>query len=774
MRNRRSKLHRFQAGPKPQNKGQGQNPPQRGKPPSNNPPRGNAPQNNPPRGGEQRGNAPRHNNQRGNQPQGQNSRGFGRGEPRPEAGRAPRGNDPRHVPPRPENQPRPGAAPAPQSGRDIEGKLQRKPRFGFVLSEVQGQPDLFIAGPSLRLAMDGDRVRARVTRPGTRPEGEIVSVVKRARETLVGAFHPGQGGRPPTLVPEGNADPVSITDLGFLSPSPQDLCVLKVTRWPESGQGAAGVLTEVLGRRNDPQVDLKFLLRKYNLPESFPAEVEKEARDYGDDVPASAWAGRRTFFDVPVFTIDGADAKDFDDAVSLEKKPGGGWRLGVHIADVVNYVREGTALDAEARKRSTSVYLSGAVVPMLPFPLSDNLCSLRPHVPRLTLTCMMDINAEGKVTHWEVFESAIRSARRFTYEEVEGLLKGETAIDVSPDVHAAVMEMGVLARQLRAVRFGRGSLDFDFPEPYIVMDDRGWPLDARRRERGESHRLIEEFMLLANETVAVHMSKTPFLYRIHETPDSAKMETLKKILEAVGVPTPAGIMDGKPAAMQKVMAAVKGKPTEPMVHMMILRSLKQAVYSPANHGHFGLASSAYTHFTSPIRRYPDLLVHRMVKERINGEFTEPRQGEWKSRLTELTSDASVRERVAVEAEREFLELKRAQLMTKRVGEVFDAVVTGVTGFGIFVQPTAVFVEGLLPVASLSDDYYEFDELRAQLKGRRSGKVYHLGQTVRVKLAAANVEKRQLDFVLEERGSGGESEGARAAKGTFSHKKRFRR
>jgi ribonuclease R len=650
--------------------------------------------------------------------------------------------------------PRPTVSPAAAASRPaavaapvVEGVLQRKPRFGFVLSETPGRPDLFVAGPSLNLAMNGDRVRARVTRAGGRPEGEILLVLERAHSTVVGTYQPARGAGRPLLRPEDNGAPVEVTDLNGLAPAADDLCVVKITRWPAAGAAPAGTLLEILGRRDDPAADLKFLLRKHGIADVFPSEVEREAASFGDDVPPDAWAGRRSFFDVPVFTIDGADAKDFDDAVSLEKRPQG-WRLGVHIADVAHYVREGGPLDEEARRRSTSVYLSGAVVPMLPFPLSDNLCSLRPHVPRLTLTCLMDLDEQGRVVHHELHESVIRSARRFTYEEVEALLQGHAAIDASGPVRGAVLEMGRLARTLRERRAARGSLDFDFPEPYIVVDDRGWPVDARRRERGESHRLIEEFMLLANETVAQSMSSAPFLYRVHEKPDPAKMEALEKTLRAVGVVVPTGLHDGKPDALQKVLAMVKGKPVEPVVNMMILRSLKQAVYAPKNAGHFGLASRAYTHFTSPIRRYPDLLVHRLVKERLGGDLNPGRQEVWKARLGAWTADASARERVAVEAEREFLDLKRAQLMSRRVGETFDAVVTGVTSFGLFVQPTEVFVEGLVPVAGLTDDYYIFDEVRSQLRGRRTGRVYRLGQTVRVRLAAANTEKRQLDFALE--------------------------
>ncbi len=596
------------------------------------------------------------------------------------------------------------------------------------------------------MAMDGDRVRARVTRPGARSEGEILEVLSRKRTTVAGVF---RAGSQPRMVPEEGGEPVEVVDLGGLKPKDGDLCVVRVTRWPTTATGTAGALTEILGRRNDPVVDLKFLLRKHEIPQNFPPAVEAEAAAFGDGVPPEAWAGRKTFFDIPVFTIDGADAKDFDDAVSLEKQPGGGWRLGVHIADVAHYVREGTALDEEAVRRGTSVYLSGAVVPMLPFPLSDNLCSLRPHVPRLTLTCLMDLDAGGRVVRHELFESAIRSARRFTYDEVETLLRGESAIDVSDDVQAAVREMGALARTLRAHRFGRGSLDFDFPEPEIITDDHGWPVDARRKERGESHRLIEEFMLLANETVAQHMAPFPFLYRVHERPDPLKMEALQKTLRAVGVTVPSTLAAGKPAALRQILESVKGKPVEPMVHTMTLRSLKQAVYSPVNKGHFGLASEAYTHFTSPIRRYPDLLVHRLVRERLRGALTPARQGVWKDLLPGLTAESSRLERRAVEAEREFLALKRAQLMTRRVGETFDAVINGVTGFGIFVEPISVFVEGLVSLEHLPRDQYEFDPIRLQLKGRRAGRSFNLGQKLRVRLAGVSVEKRELDFALEE-------------------------
>jgi ribonuclease R len=603
-----------------------------------------------------------------------------------------------------------------------------------------------VQGPSLKKAFGGDKVLVKLkpVRPGARREGEIIKVLSRARSTLVGEFQKVKG--KPCLVPQNGESPAEILNLHGKHPAEGDMVVLRVTRWPDGAQPAAGDLAEVLGRRNVPAVDVKMVLRQFELADEFPRDVEAQARAFGDRVPADALKGRETFFDLPVFTIDGADAKDFDDAVSLESRPGGGWRLGVHIADVSHYVAEGSPLDREAQARGTSVYLSGAVRPMLPFPLSDNLCSLRPHVIRLTLTCLMELDAEGHMTTHRVVESAIKSARRFTYDEVEEVLAGK-GVDAPAAVLRDVKKMGELAQILRRNRQKRGSLDFDFPEPYIVTDDTGWPVDVRRRERGDSHRLIEEFMLLANEAVARGMKDVPFLYRIHPAPDPAKMKALEASLRAVGVAPPRDLHDGRPAALQSVMAQVKGQTTEALVHMMILRSLKQAVYSPANAGHFGLASHAYTHFTSPIRRYPDLLVHRLVRERLQGKLSPARQTAWKAALGPLTEQASGQERKAVEAERDLLALRRAQVMGKRLGETFDGVVTGVTAFGVFVQLTEIFVEGLLHISALRDDHYIYDEVRAQLRGRRTGKRYHMGQKVRVRLAAANTLKRQLDFEL---------------------------
>jgi len=647
-----------------------------------------------------------------------------------------------------------------------EGVLQHKGKIGFVLSEDPKAGDVLIQGPSLRLAMNGDRVRARVTSaPGElRRAGEITQVLVHAHQTVVGAFQ--RMGNLPVLVPEDESAFVHLVDLQSLVPHVGDVVTARITIWPTAKEAARGILVEVLGPRDAPGVDLQTLVRKYELPDAFPPDVIHETDAFGANVPESVWSGRETLFDQRLFTIDGADAKDFDDAVSLEVLPHG-WRLGVHIADVAHYVKDGSPLDLEARRRGTSVYLSGTVLPMLPFPLSDNLCSLRPMVVRLTLSCVMDIDREGRIIDARIFESAIRSARRFTYDEVEVLLKGGMPDNVTPAIAADVREMGVLAKLLREKRFARGSLDFDFPEPEVVTGLDGKPLDIRRRGRLESHRLVEDFMLAANEAVARHMKTHPFLYRVHETPDPAKLEKLHKSLEVLGLKILRHFDPAQPAALQAVIKASEGTPAQAMVHLMVLRSLKQAAYSPVNKGHFGLASACYTHFTSPIRRYPDLIVHRIVKERLHSKF---REAHWKKELPTLALHTSRRERIAVEAEREYLDIQKVRLMESRVGETFTGVISSVTNFGIFVQLNEFFVEGLVHVTTLGKDFFVFDEARMTLRGRRSGQTLSMGQKVNIRLAAANVLKHQLDFQLI-----AEDSPAKASTGTpRKHKHRRRR
>lgn len=639
---------------------------------------------------------------------------------------------------------------APGGGALVEGVLQMKSRIGFVLSENPKVPDVLIEGRSLRLAMDGDRVRAKLIagREQTRRYGEIVEVLERARDTVVGLYEIENG--MPLLVPEEDGPPLELLDAGSPPPREHEVAVARITRWPNAERRAGGVLIEVLGERDLPGVDLLILRRKYKLPDVFPTPVETEASSWGAGVPAEAYAQRETFFDRNVFTIDGADAKDFDDAVSIEKKPGGGWRLGVHIADVSHYVREGSALDREARARGTSVYLKSAVVPMLPFALSDHLCSLVPGEVRLTLSCIMEIDKQGRILSSRLCESAIKSRVRFTYDMVEAILKGSPQREAPPDVQEDLKEMDHVARLLRERRFARGSLDFDFPEPDVQFDAHGRPVSIQTKPRLESHRLIEDFMLAANESVARHMSHGPFLYRIHESPEAGKIEKLTQTLRAIGIAPPKKLAEGEPASFQQVLSQVQGKPTERLVEMLTLRTLRQAVYSAMNRGHFGLASGCYTHFTSPIRRYPDLIVHRLVRASLRSGASVrhgrgPNHKEQVAELTAIAAECSRLERRAVEAEREYFDVLKVRLMRPHVGEEFEGLISGVTNFGFFVQLKHHFVEGLVRLANVKEDFFVFDEVRFQLRGRRTGLTFHLGQPVRVKLAAANLAKRQLDL-----------------------------
>lgn len=633
--------------------------------------------------------------------------------------------------------------PSPAPSRLVEGILEIKGRVGFVLSENSDQTDVLIQGTSLRLAMNGDRVRARITSTGAdkRRAGEIVEIVNRAHQTVVGTFK--RLGNMPVAVSEYDQSVIRVLNSKNYDPKVGDLVVVHITKWPTRDQGADGNIIEILGSRGEPGVDLQMVIRKAELPQKFSAAAEKEASTFGAEVPESVWKdpSRELFFDDRVFTIDGADAKDFDDAVSIERLASG-WKLGVHIADVAHYVKQGSPIDEEAYKRGTSVYFPGTVLPMLPFNLSDGLCSLRPYTIRLTLSCIMQIDQNGRVGDYRIVESAIRSAKRFTYEEVENILNGQDPSDLDPKIISDVREMGNLARLIRKKRFEHGSLDFDFPEPDVEIDVRGRPTDIQKRERLESHRLIEDFMVLANETVARHMKAHPFIYRIHETPDPARAEKLRKTLEGVGLQLPQDL--SKPKSLSGVLIKTEGTRLQPMVHLMILRSLKQAIYSPVNKGHFGLASECYTHFTSPIRRYPDLIVHRLLKERIH----HVRRAEvWKKQLQALCEHCSKRERVAVVAEREFMEIQKTRLMEPHVGETFSGVISSVTNFGIFVQLDKFFVEGLVHVTSLGSDYFFFDETKLSLTGRRTHVTYVLGQKVNIKLVSANILKHQLDFQL---------------------------
>lgn len=620
---------------------------------------------------------------------------------------------------------------------------------GFVSPEDESG-DLFIPAEALDSALDGDRVVARVehSRRGQRREGRIIKVLQRARETLVGVYHPEHtfGFVTPedpklvksVFVPAGQAS-------GAVA---GDVVVVRITSWGDRHRGPAGEVERVLGPFGDPGVDVLAVIHGHELPVEFPAEVEETATELQRrGIEAADLQGRNDVRGHLVFTIDPVDAKDHDDALSIRRLESGTWEVGIHIADVSFYVREGTSLDAEALRRGTSVYLVDRTVPMLPPALSADLCSLVPNQDRLAVSVIVQLDDDAKPVRQRLVRSVIRSRHKLTYEQAQGVLEGTTSIDLETD--QAIRDLVTLSRKLRAQRVERGSLDFDLPEARVILNAVGEPTDIQRIERLESHRLIEDFMLLANEVVArrAAQARLPFIYRIHEQPDDLRLEQLKEFAEPFGhhlphrkVPTPKDI--------QGLLQSIKGRPEEKLLSTIVLRSMKQARYSHQNVGHFGLAARFYTHFTSPIRRYPDLVAHRLAIRAFVDQEQRAQDGTGPL-LPDIARLTSERERVAVDAERDSIELKKVEFMERHRGAEFDATVSGVAQFGFFVLLDDYFVEGLVHVSALEDDYYSFYEEQYALIGQHGGQQFRLGDRVRVQVAAVNREERKIDFVLLE-------------------------
>ena len=578
----------------------------------------------------------------------------------------------------------------------IEGKIQHRGHFGFLISEQEGGKDVYISGPTLKLAMDGDRVAARLTgNRGGKVSGEIVRVLTRGRTTMVGALR--RAGKFWGLIPDGGVvdDALEVTgaDKGVELVEGQ-IAALRIERWPTEQRTAGGVVFEILGSPDDPKTRVKAVVASKDIPTEFPEAVLAAAEALPNDPEPSSWEGRRVLFELPTFTIDGADAKDFDDAVSLEDLGGGKLRLGVHIADVANYVTRDSTIDKEAVLRGTSVYLPGRVIPMLPPKLSDHLCSLRPDVPRLTLTCWMDMTADGAVHGATAEETVIRSWRRFTYEELQDVLDGKPVERVVPEVLASVKRMGPLAKALTAWRMKRGALDFSTTEYYVRCSVDGTPIEVVKRARLDSHRLVEEFMVAANEAVARHLSKArvPFLRRLHDVPDPERLEMLQKELGQLGIRATTSLVANPVRGLQSLLKAAVGHPFEETANIQVIRSLKLALYSPEPGGHFGLASTDYCHFTSPIRRYPDLFVHRALKGIMHGK---PRAHAEGLSVQALATRCSERERGASEAERKAVDLARAQLLGRSVGQEFIGVVVNSTSAGLFIALPESGAVGLL-------------------------------------------------------------------------------
>lgn len=622
--------------------------------------------------------------------------------------------------------------------------------FGFVAIEGR-EEDVFIPADRTGGALHGDRVQIVIDSEGRggRPEGTVVRILEHANETLVGTYEKGKGYG--FVIPDNQRISKDIfipqgCSQGAVS---GHKVMVKIKDFGEKkGKKPEGVITEILGHIHDPGVDILSIVRAYGLPEDFPAAVKTQLKQIPDEVKKDSWAGRKDLRDLLTVTIDGEEAKDLDDAISIERA-GEGYRLGVHIADVSHYVQEHTPLDEEAFKRGTSVYLVDRVIPMLPHQLSNGICSLNEGEDRLALSCLMEIDSQGNVTGHEIAETVIRSDRRMTYTAVNAIVT-----DHDPQVTAEYAEfaemfllMKELADILRKKRHARGSIDFDFPESRIVLDEKGKPLEIKAYERNAATRIIEDFMLLANETVAedYFWQELPFLYRTHDKPDEDRMKRLGTFINNFGyvLRMPGGQV--YPKEIQKLLDKVEGTPEELLISRLTLRSMKQAKYTTENTGHFGLAARYYTHFTSPIRRYPDLQIHRIIKESLHGGLTGKRISHYEKILPQVAVQTSALERRADEAERETDKLKKVQYMEQFIGQEFDGVISSVTSWGFYVElPNTV--EGLVHISELRDDYYVFLEERYELSGEMTGKTYKLGQTIRVQLTGCDRFSKTIDFI----------------------------
>ena len=636
--------------------------------------------------------------------------------------------------------------------KHLRGIFQANARgFGFVT--VEGEPeDIFIGEEDMGGAMQGDEVEVAITKApaGRRREGKILKIVNRGTQRLVGYYQ-------------------SRKNFGFVVPDNERILqdifvpaeqskgavtghkvVVELTSYGGERKKPEGRIVEILGHANDPGVDILSIVKAYDLPIEFPEKVLNQAERVAKPVTGADMAGRKDVRDWQTVTIDGEDAKDLDDAITLTKE-GDNYILGVHIADVTNYVQENSALDREALKRGTSVYLADRVIPMLPHVLSNGMCSLNAGEDRLALSCIMTVDSKGNVIDHQIAETVVNVDERMSYTSVKKILEEHDEEECRR--YQTLIPMFELMKELSEIlrnrRHKRGAIDFDFPESKMVLDEDGTPLEIKAYDRNVATKIIEDFMLLANETVAEEYfwQEIPFVYRVHEAPDEEKMKKLITFIQNFGytMHVPKG-QEIRPKEVQKLLDKIEGSQEEAMISRLTLRSMKQAKYSPDNDGHFGLATKYYTHFTSPIRRYPDLQIHRIIKDNLRGRMTESRRAHYAKILTEVTMQASSLERRADEAERETVKLKKVQYMKKFYGEEFEGVISGITKWGLYVElPNTV--EGLVHVANMMDDHYDYDETHFQMVGVHTGRRYELGQKVKVRVTGCDTIARTIDFEL---------------------------
>lgn len=634
----------------------------------------------------------------------------------------------------------------------VSGVVRGHPEgFGFVVPDRKGLEDVYLNRGEMRRVMHGDRVLVRPER-GRRgdSQGHVVKVLERGQQRLVGVVR--IDGQRTFLAP---MDPRVAPGIPLRDPGPArsgQVAAVEMTRYGTGYEPPEARLQRVLGAPDDPEVQAQAVIFRYGWPQDFSEEARREAERRGLRVDPAEAASRRDLRPLTTLTIDGETARDFDDAVSIDRAPAGGYRLYVSIADVAHYVPRGSAVDGEAYARGTSVYFPDRALPMLPAALSGGICSLKAGADRLCRTALLEVNRKGEVERTEVFQSVVRSDARLTYTEVGRILVDRDASVIGR--YAGLVEplrvMEDLAHLLMERRNARGSLDFELPETEVVLDERGMPTDVRRAERTIAHRIVEEFMIAANEAVArcLRERKFPCVYRVHEGPDEDTLDAIAPFLSTLGYLLRRNAEKVSPGDLRRVLEACRGKPEERVLNRMLLRSMKQACYDPDNVGHFGLASDAYLHFTSPIRRYPDLMVHRLLDQAMTGRRPDPKaREELAAHLREAADHSSARERLAMDAEREMVDLKKAQFMTDKIGQVCTGVITDLAGFGFFVELDAWFVEGLVSFRSLQDDFYRYYETVHVVKGQNHGRTFRMGDAVTVRVVRVKLFQGEIDFEL---------------------------
>ena len=640
-----------------------------------------------------------------------------------------------------------------EENRFIEGIFRRHERgFGFVVVEDQ-EDDIYIAKEDSKDAFSGDRVLVKLKKKsnGARQEGIILKVIEHKKDTLVGTFQKNK-------------------NFGFVIPDDKKLCrdifiskknfgkarnnhkvLVQITKYPQKGKKAEGKILEVIGNVNEAGIDMLSLIKDYDLPYRFPKDVVKVAQKFGDKINPNDIAGRvdlRGKYDI--FTIDGEDAKDLDDAVCVQKLENGNYKLDVHIADVSHYVQENTLLDKEALLRGTSIYMLNRVIPMLPRELSNGICSLNEGQDRYTLSVSMEIDNKGKIISSEVYKGIINVTRRMSYKDVQAILdnSNEEIVTKYKDYISDFKLMEELAKILKEKRLAKGYLNLDIPESKIILDQDGYAIDVCKYETTFANEIIEQFMLAANETIAekFYWLKAPFIYRVHEEPDLEKVNELNKLLFNFGYKI--HVKEGKiyPAEFSKILKEVEGKPEEKIVSNMILRTLKVAVYDSENKGHFGIASQYYCHFTSPIRRYPDLFIHRIISKYLKNDYTmSEKQVEFYNKVAESDAkQSSDREKIATQVERDSVDIKKAEYMSKKIGEQYEGIISGVTQFGVFVELENT-VEGLIRFENLGDEYYEYDADHKILIGERSKETFKIGDKINIEVIDANKQEKRISF-----------------------------